>query len=84
MAHYVVGDCAAGESPATHVKINHDTKKDARSLIRREKRRHPASGREKPGVILDGYGQGDLVSMEMIDASRRATEGKKVDFQIAG
>ena len=84
MAHCIVGDRAARESPATHVKMNYDTKTDAPTLIRRENVAIAASGEEKAGVILDCDGQGDLVSMEIIDASQRVTEGKKVDFQIAG
>jgi Protein of unknown function (DUF2283) len=39
--------------------------------------------KKKPGIILDYDGQGALVSMEILDASRRVTEAKKVDFQIA-
>jgi uncharacterized protein YuzE len=84
MAHYIVGERAARESPATHVKINYDAKTDTLSLIRRENVAIAASGEEKPGVILDYDGQGDLVSVEIIDASRRVTEAKQGDFQSAG
>jgi hypothetical protein len=41
------------------------------------------SDEEKPGVILDYDDQGDLVSLEILDASRRVTEGRKVEFQMA-
>jgi uncharacterized protein YuzE len=42
------------------------------------------SAEDKPGVILDYDEGGDLVSVEILDASRRVTEARKVDFQIAG
>jgi len=42
------------------------------------------SDEDKPGIILDYDGQGDLVSMEILDASRRVTEARKMEFRIAG
>jgi uncharacterized protein YuzE len=84
MAHYVTGHLTVLESAATHVKINYDTKTDTLSLILKENASVTESDEEKPGIILDYDGQGDLVSMEILDASRRVTEAKKVDFQIAG
>ena len=36
-----------------------------------------------PGVILDYDERGDLVSMEILDASKRVTEAKKMEFQVA-
>jgi uncharacterized protein YuzE len=41
------------------------------------------SDEEKPGVILDYDEQGDLISVEILDASRRVTEAKKMEFQVA-
>jgi uncharacterized protein YuzE len=66
------------------VRINYDTKADTLRLILKENASVTESDEEKPGIILDDDGQGDLVSMEMLDALRRVTEAKKVDFQIAG
>jgi uncharacterized protein YuzE len=66
------------------VKVNYDPKTDALSFILQENVSITESDAEKPGIILDYDGQGDLVSMEILDASRRVTEAKKVDFQIAG
>jgi len=65
------------------VKVNYDTKTDTLSLILKENASVIESDEEKPGIILDFDGQGDLVSMEILDASRRVTEAKRVDFQIA-
>jgi uncharacterized protein YuzE len=69
---------------ATPVKVNYDPKTDTLSFILKENASVIESDEEKPGIILDYDGQGDLVSMEILDASRRVTEAKKVDFQIAG
>ena len=66
------------------MKVNYDTKTDTLSLILKENASVIESDEEKPGIILDVDGQGDLVSMEILDASRRVTEAKRVDFQIAG
>lgn len=38
---------------------------------------------DKPGIILDYDDRGDLVSLEILDASRRVTEARKVEFQMA-
>ncbi len=42
------------------------------------------SDEEKPGVILDYDERGDVVSLEILDASRRITRPLSVDFEMAG
>ncbi len=37
----------------------------------------------KPGVILDYDAEGNLVGIEILDASRRVPEARRVDFQVA-
>ena len=41
------------------------------------------SDENKPGVILDYDAAGDLVSLEILDASRRVSEARRVEFQMA-
>jgi uncharacterized protein YuzE len=84
VAHCLIEDGAVRELRATRVKVNYDPKTDTLSFILKENASVTESDEEKPGIILDYDGQGDLVSMEILDASRRVTEAKKVDFQIAG
>ena len=66
------------------MKVSYDPKMDTLSFILKENARVSESDEDKPGVILDYDDGGDLVSMEILDASRRVTEAQKVDFQIAG
>ncbi|MBI4688041.1 MAG: DUF2283 domain-containing protein [Nitrospirae bacterium] len=42
------------------------------------------SDEEKPGVILDFDKEGNIVGMEILDASRRMENPKIVEYAIAG
>jgi uncharacterized protein YuzE len=64
------------------VKISYDPKTDTLSLVLKEKATVAESDEEKPGVILDYDQHGDLVSMEILEASRRVTEATKIEFQV--
>ena len=41
------------------------------------------SDEDKPGVILDYDADGNLVSIEVLDASRRVADIRNMDFEIA-
>lgn len=66
------------------MKASYDPKTDTLSLILKDGATVAESDEDKPGVILDYDERGDLVSMEILDASRRVTEARKMDFQVAG
>ena len=66
------------------MKVSYDPKTDTLSFILKENATVSESDEDKPGVILDYDERGDLVSMEILDASRRVSETRKIEFQIAG
>jgi len=41
----------------------------------------PRDPKDKLGVILDYDAKGNLVSLEILDASKRVTETRKIEFQ---
>ena len=66
------------------MKASYDPKTDTLSFILKENAKVAESDEDKPGIILDYDEHGDVVSMEILDASRRVTEAQKMEFQIAG
>jgi uncharacterized protein YuzE len=65
------------------MKVSYDTKTDTLSVILRENVVVAESDEDKPGVILDYDDKGNLVSLEILDASTRVTDASKVEFQLA-
>lgn len=62
------------------MKVNYDVKTDTLTVIFRDV---PVaeSDEEKPGVILDYDAAGNIVSIEVLDASRRVEEPGRVTMQ---
>ena len=62
------------------MKVNYDAKTDTLTVIFRDV---PVaeSDEEKPGLILDYDEAGNIVSIEVLDASRRVEEPRKVTLQ---
>ncbi len=63
------------------MKVTYDEKTDSLTVIFNEKSSVAESDEDKPGVILDYDEDGNLVSLELLDASRRVTEARKMEFQ---
>lgn len=61
----------------------YDTKTDTLTLMFRAGPM-AESDEEKPGVILDYDDKGNLVSVEILDASTRVDEARTMQFQVAG
>jgi len=64
------------------MKVTYDSKTDTLTVILREGVRVAESDEDKPSVILDYDGQGNLVSLELLDASRRVTDARKIEYQM--
>ena len=63
------------------MKVSYDQKTDTLSVVLKEGVPVSESDEDKPGVILDYDEQGDLISLEILDASRRVTETRKIEFE---
>jgi uncharacterized protein YuzE len=65
------------------MKVSYDSRTDTLSVILKDNASITESDEDKPGIILDYDARGDLVSLEILDASQRVTEARKVEFQMA-
>jgi uncharacterized protein YuzE len=66
------------------VRITYDRHTDTLSLVLKEGDAVAESNEDRPGVILDYDAAGDLVSLDILDASRRVTEAGRVEYQTTG
>ncbi|MGA8052763.1 MAG: DUF2283 domain-containing protein [Burkholderiales bacterium] len=63
------------------MKVTYDPRTDTLSVILRTDVSVAESDEDKPGVILDYDSQGNLVSLEILDASKRVSETRKMEFE---
>ena len=63
------------------MKVAYDQKTDTLSVILKDNTPVAESDEDKPGVILDYDEEGNLISLEILDASTRVTEARKIEFQ---
>ncbi len=63
------------------MKVTYDLKTDTLSVILKDGTPVAESDEDKPGVILDYDEAGNLISLEVLDASKRVTEARKMEFQ---
>ncbi len=64
------------------MKVTYDPRTDTLNVTLREDAQVAESDEDKPGVILDYDSDGNLVSLETLDASKRVTDARKVEFQM--
>ena len=65
------------------MKVSYDPTTDTLSIILRDDRAVAESDEDKPGVILDYDSKGNLVSLEVLDASTRVSDTRKVEYLMA-
>ncbi len=63
------------------MKVTYDRRTDTLTMLLREGVAVAESDEGKPGVILDYDDRGNLVSLEVLDASQRVTDARHVEFQ---
>lgn len=63
------------------MKVSYDPRTDTLTVILRDDVQVAESDEDKPGVILDYDDKGNLVALEILDASTRVTETRKIEFQ---
>ena len=64
------------------MKVTYDPKTDTLTVILKEGVQIAESDEDKPGVILDYDVEGNLLSLEVLDASRRVTDARKIEYQM--
>jgi len=64
------------------MKVTYDPKTDTLSVIFKEGISIVESDEDKPGIILDYDAEGNLVSLEILDASARVTDARKIEFEM--
>jgi uncharacterized protein YuzE len=65
------------------MKVSYDPRTDTLSVILRDDAVVAESDEDKPGIILDYDQEGNLVSLEILDASTRVSDARKVDFHLS-
>lgn len=66
------------------MKVTYDQRTDTLTVLFREQSSVTDSDEDKPGVILDYDESGNLVSLEVMDASKRVTDARHVEFLSTG
>ncbi len=64
------------------MKISYDLRTDTLTVTLMDDVPVAESDEDKPGIILDYDREGNLVSLEVLAASKRVTETRKIDFQL--
>ena len=64
------------------MKARYDARTDTLSIILKPDARVAESDEDKPGVILDYDQDGNLISLEILDASKRVGETRRFEFEM--
>jgi len=64
------------------MKVTYDARTDTLVVLLKEGVPVAESDEDKPGVILDYDEHGHLLSLEVLDASLRVTEARRIEYQL--
>jgi len=64
------------------MKATYDARTDTLSIILKPEAEVAESDEDKPGVILDYDAEGNLISLEILDASKRVGETRRIEFEL--
>ena len=64
------------------MKATYDARTDTLSIIFNQDVEVAESDEDKPGVVLDYDERGNLVSLEILDASKRIGETRRIEFEM--
>lgn len=65
------------------MKARYDPRTDTLSVVLKVGAAVSESDEARPGIILDFDAEGDLVAIEILDASRRVTQADRMEFETA-
>jgi uncharacterized protein YuzE len=63
------------------VKATYDARTDTLSIILTPDAEVAESDEDKPGIVLDYDEHGNLVSLEILDASQRIGDTRRIEFK---
>ena len=66
------------------MKASYDVRTDTLSIVLRTDASVAESDEEKPGIILDYDASGNLISLEILDASTRVGDARQFEFETIG
>ena len=66
------------------MKVSYDSRTDTVNVVLKVDARVVESDEVRPGVILDYDQEGQVVSLEILEASRRVTDADRVEFEAVG
>lgn len=64
------------------MKATYDARTDTLSIILKPGVPVAESDENKPGVILDYDEDGNLISLEILDASKRVGDARRIEFEM--
>jgi uncharacterized protein YuzE len=64
------------------VKITYNARVDALSIVLNPVVEIAERDEDKPGIILDYDAEGNVVSLEILDASRRVGGTRRIEFEM--